>query len=150
MSKELQEFKNLSEKIINKINEVHNENTAEIKKLEAQIHDVYTIVNLLLTHLDQGKALVDEKQTEKKKSSRTSTSGTSKGKSKKNTSGVKGVSFNNYLNKWHAYINIDGIRVNLGCFENLEDAKQARIIKVNEAFGAFTNKIEKMNKLLLI
>ena len=66
-----------------------------------------------------------------------------KGKSKKNTSGVKGVSFNNYLNKWHAYINIDGIRVNLGCFENLEDAKQAQILKVNEAFGAFTNKIEK-------
>ena len=60
---------------------------------------------------------------------------------KNSTSMVKGVDFHN--NKWRAQITIDGIRIHLGYFDNLEDAKQARIIKANEAFGVFVNKCEK-------
>ena len=62
--------------------------------------------------------------------------------SERNTSGVKGVSFYKPLNKWVAYIMIDGIKVHLGCYLTLEEAKQARIIKANSVFGAFTNSIE--------
>ena len=64
--------------------------------------------------------------------------------SKRNTSGSKGVSLNKNTQKWQAYIQIDGIPIHLGYFDNLEDAKQARIIKANEAFGVFVNKCEKL------
>jgi hypothetical protein len=60
-----------------------------------------------------------------------------------NTSGVKGVYFNKNAKKWHAQIVMDGIKIHLGFFDNIEDAKQARIKKANEAFGIFTNYCEK-------
>jgi len=59
--------------------------------------------------------------------------------SSKNTSGVKGVSFYQPLNKWNAYIYIDGIRIHLGYYDNIDDAKQARINRANQAFGEFKN-----------
>ena len=61
---------------------------------------------------------------------------------KNSTSMVKGVDFNN--NKWRAQIRIDGIKIHLGLFTNIEDAKQARITRTNEAFGVFTNSCEKI------
>ncbi len=39
---------------------------------------------------------------------------------------------------------IDGIRIHIGLFANLEDAKTARINKANEAFGVYTNACEKL------
>ena len=44
----------------------------------------------------------------------------------KNTSGYNGVSWNNILGKWHAYINYNNNRINIGYFENIEDAIEAR------------------------
>ena len=61
-----------------------------------------------------------------------------------NTSGVKGVSWDKDTNKWRSQINIDGININLGRFVHLEDAKQARITRANQAFGVFTNACEKI------
>ena len=61
---------------------------------------------------------------------------------KNNSSSVKGVDFFKRLNKWRARIMIDGISIHLGFYETLEDAKQARIKKVNEVFGEFTNECE--------
>ncbi len=61
-----------------------------------------------------------------------------------NTSGLKGVSWNKTSSSWRATIQIDGIKVHLGYFKNLEDAKQARMIKANQAFGVFTNACEKI------
>ncbi len=63
---------------------------------------------------------------------------------KNNTSGAKGVSWNNNKNKWEAYIIIDGIKIHLGCFENIEDAKEARVKRANEVFGVYTNECEKI------
>ncbi len=63
---------------------------------------------------------------------------------KDNTSGIKGVSWNKNAKKWKATISIDGIRITLGYFTKLEDAKQARITKANQAFGVFTNACEKI------
>ena len=62
--------------------------------------------------------------------------------SKNNTSGIKGVHFNSNRNKWQAYIKIDGIKIHLGSYDNIEDAKQARVNKANEVFGEFINDCE--------
>eukprot|EP01038_Epipyxis_sp_PR26KG_P017467 gene17467-24167_t len=51
-----------------------------------------------------------------------------------NKSGIKGVSFNSNRNKWEAYIMIDGIKIHLGLFKTIEEAKQARINRANQAF----------------
>eukprot|EP01038_Epipyxis_sp_PR26KG_P015173 gene15173-20439_t len=59
--------------------------------------------------------------------------------SKNNTSGIKGVCFDSNANKWKAYIRLDGILIHLGLFDNIEDAKQARVNKANEVFGEFIN-----------
>jgi len=63
---------------------------------------------------------------------------------KNNTSSVKGVSFNKRDKKWISYIKIDGIRVHLGSFDNLTEAKKARVKRANEAFGNFTHSCEKI------
>ena len=61
---------------------------------------------------------------------------------KNNTSGVKGITFSKASNKWHARISIDGLKVHLGYFDNIEDAKAARITAVKKAFGEFANQCE--------
>ena len=62
--------------------------------------------------------------------------------SKNNASGSKGVHYDKASQKWISRIVIDGIRISLGSFANLEDAKQVRIIKANQAFGIYTNACE--------
>jgi hypothetical protein len=37
---------------------------------------------------------------------------------------------------------IDGLSYNLGMYDTIEEAKQARMTKVNDAFGQFANSIE--------
>jgi hypothetical protein len=61
-----------------------------------------------------------------------------------NTSGVKGVYYDKKRNTWKAQINIDGIRVYLGRFNTIEEAKQVRVKKANEVFGVYTHSCEKM------
>ena len=61
-----------------------------------------------------------------------------------NTSGVKGVCWSKASNKWMSRINIDGIAIHLGVFTDIEDAKQARILKANALFGVYTNSCEKI------
>jgi len=67
-----------------------------------------------------------------------------KNKTQRNTSSVKGVVFYKQSNKWRASITIDGIYIHLGYFNTLEEAKQARIKKVNEVFGEFVHASEKI------
>ena len=43
-----------------------------------------------------------------------------------NTSGHMGVCWNKAREKWHAQINVDGVRKHLGCFNILEDAVAVR------------------------
>lgn len=64
--------------------------------------------------------------------------------SSRNTSGIKGVSFDKKSGRWHARIQIDGIRVHLGLFKTKEEAQNARIAKVNEVFGEFTHASERI------
>ena len=58
---------------------------------------------------------------------------------KNNTSGIKGVCYHSQSKKWQASIRLDGLRIHLGLFDNIEEAKQARINKANEVFGEFKN-----------
>ena len=64
--------------------------------------------------------------------------------SSRNTSGIKGVSFNKVNGKWKATIQVDGIRVHLGHFETIEEAQQARVEKANKVFGIFTHSCKKL------
>jgi hypothetical protein len=66
-----------------------------------------------------------------------------KPKQSNNTSGVKGICWDKRSNKWRAHIQIDGIKVHLGYFDNLDNAKEARVEKANKAFGNYTNSSEK-------
>ena len=63
---------------------------------------------------------------------------------KNNTFGCKGICFNKASHKYEVRISIDGIPIYIGSFKNLEDAKQARITRANQAFGVFTNACEKI------
>jgi len=64
--------------------------------------------------------------------------------SSRNTSGVKGVSWDKHHQKWSAQIMIDGIKINIGRFETKEDAAAARQTRANAAFGIFTNACESL------
>jgi hypothetical protein len=62
---------------------------------------------------------------------------------KTNKTGVKGVFFDKHVGKYKAEICIDGIQIRLGTFDNLDDARNARIAKVYEVFTN-VNQCEKM------
>jgi hypothetical protein len=63
--------------------------------------------------------------------------------SKRNTSGVKGVSFNKKAEKWTAQILLNGTRKFLGNFDTKEEALEARLNAVEKYFGEYANKCEK-------
>jgi hypothetical protein len=62
---------------------------------------------------------------------------------KNSTSCHKGVYFRKQVKKWSARIQINGIRIFLGLFDNIEDATKARIDRANLEFGVYTNSCEK-------
>ena len=61
-----------------------------------------------------------------------------------NTSGIKGINWHKANEKWRAQIRIDGIKIHIGYYDNLEDAKIARVNRANQAFGVYTNACEKL------
>jgi hypothetical protein len=63
---------------------------------------------------------------------------------KNNTSGTKGVSFDKSRNKWHAHIKIDRVKIFIGRYKTLEEAKLARYEKAKEVFGEFINDCERI------
>lgn len=65
---------------------------------------------------------------------------------KNNTSGVTGVSFNKLQNKWRAYINIDGKRVELGHYDEMEDAIVIRLKEEYKILGYTSPQTEKMRE----
>jgi hypothetical protein len=62
---------------------------------------------------------------------------------KNNTSSVKGVCWDKRKNKWHAYITVNYKKTRIGYFNNIEDARQARIQRANEVFGIYTNSCDR-------
>jgi len=60
----------------------------------------------------------------------------------RNTSGVKGISFDKSSQKWCAQIRINGKGITIGRYNTIEEAIIARQLKANEVFGSFTNSCE--------
>lgn len=58
-------------------------------------------------------------------------------KSKRNTSGVKGVTWNKSRKKWQAGVTVNKKFKNLGYYESIEDAEQARKNAVSIIHGEF-------------
>lgn len=63
--------------------------------------------------------------------------------SKRNTSGIKGVSYDKRDKKWRAKIQINGKEKHLGYYNSLEEAKTVRQQKAKELFGEYLNSCEK-------
>ena len=63
-----------------------------------------------------------------------------RGKSKNNKTGVIGVSWHKSSEKWQATIRLNNKEIYLGCFDDLEDASQARKEAEIKYFGEFRNK----------
>lgn len=59
-----------------------------------------------------------------------------------NTSGVKGVSYDKTSNKWRSYINKDKKRIELGKFDNIQDAISIRKQAEEKYFGEYAYKTE--------
>lgn len=56
---------------------------------------------------------------------------------KNNTSGISGVNWDIATNKWRARICVDGKRISLGCFDDFNDAIQARQCAEKKYFGDY-------------
>jgi len=54
-----------------------------------------------------------------------------------NTSGITGVSWMEKYGKWQAYININGKRINLGYYDDFQDAVRARKEAEEKYFGEY-------------
>ena len=63
--------------------------------------------------------------------------------SKKNNSNYKGVCYVEKYKNYRAYIHFNKKHIHIGCFNNIEDAIEARIKKSTELFGEYQNKCEK-------
>lgn len=59
-----------------------------------------------------------------------------------NTSGVIGVSYDKYNQKWKAYITVDNTRINIGLYENKDDAIKARLVYAKKYFQEFSSQID--------
>lgn len=56
---------------------------------------------------------------------------------KNNTSGIKGVRFNDRYQKWTAAVMVNGKHISLGCYQSAEEAKHAYEIGSKKYFGEF-------------
>lgn len=63
-----------------------------------------------------------------------SQNGKNLGLSKANTSGVKGVSFEKYTNRWKASIRVNGKMISIGRFDKIENAIEARKVTEKKYF----------------
>ena len=63
---------------------------------------------------------------------------------KNNTTGVKGICLRKDTNKYRVLIQYNKVKINVGQYDTLEEAKKARILKANDLFGEYTNFCEKL------
>ena len=62
-----------------------------------------------------------------------------KSKQSNNTSGHIGVCWDKKANKWHVQIKVNGKKLHIGYYLDIDDAKRARAAKVELYFGEFGN-----------
>lgn len=59
-------------------------------------------------------------------------------RAKNNTSGTTGVYWHSYINKWIAFIYFNGKRIELGNYNDFEDAKKRRLEAEKEYYGEYS------------
>jgi hypothetical protein len=60
-----------------------------------------------------------------------------KGLRRDNTSGIKGISWNKQIKKWHAQMKQNGKLIHVGYFSNIEDAINSYLTEYKEFYGEF-------------
>jgi hypothetical protein len=70
-----------------------------------------------------------------------SQSAMNRGKSSRNTSGHKGVSWNKHTKKWRVRITVDGVKIFLGYYTDIEDAAAAYAAAAEKYHGEFARVI---------
>jgi len=63
--------------------------------------------------------------------------GCNRNKQEKNTSGAKGVCWDKQAQKWQAHIRVNGKRIHLGLFDDIDDAVRAYNKAAMQHFGEF-------------
>ncbi len=66
-----------------------------------------------------------------------------------NEAKVKGITHRKDTGKWRARINHNGVPINLGQYDTMEEAMYARKKKANELFGLFVHSIEKLEEVIV-
>ena len=89
-----------------------------------------------IIHNDEEKRGLDNRKSNLRIVNPTQNAQNSK-KSIRNTSGVKGVNWDKKRNKWRVRITIDGKRIELGWFDNKEDAIKVREETENKYWGEY-------------
>ena len=69
-----------------------------------------------------------------------SQNGANRGMTKKNSSGYKGVAWDEKLQKWRAAIGVNYRRIHLGLFESADQASTAYLAAARQHFGEFARK----------
>ena len=132
-------------------------NTLGYKRVKLQDKKTYK-VHILVAHAfilnPDNKRFVDhidnDRANNKVSNLRWATSGENQQNTpitKRNTSGIKGLSWNKRRKHWHVRIHHEGKNYHLGYFTEIEEAKRVRQLKANELFGEFTNECEKIVNL---
>jgi HNH endonuclease len=88
----------------------------------------------MIDHINRNK---DDNRIENLREVTKSQNELNKGISKRNTSGIKGVTFDKDLNKWKAQLYIDGKVTHLGVFKDKQEAAKVVQQKRNEVHGDF-------------
>ena len=116
-----------------------------------KIHRIHRLVACAFINNPDNKECVDHKDNNKTNNNisnlrfaTTNENQHNRKLSNNNTSGYKGIDWHKKTKKWCARIMIDGIRVHIGYYDDLEDARTARVNRANEAFGIYTNACEKL------
>lgn len=71
-------------------------------------------------------------------------------KTRRNNSGIVGVCYNKEQDKWIAYISIDKKQINIGRFNNKEDAVKARLQAEADCYGKFSPQLHLFDKYEII
>ena len=113
-------------------------------------HKIHRLVAIVFVDNPENKGCVDHIDNNKKNNHVlnlrwcTSTENSqNRSMNNRNTSGVKGVTWDKRSQKWYAQIMINGKQKGLGYFVNIEDAKKARMTSANIEFNIYVNSCER-------